>query len=116
MEQLTEILQRFTGDPGLPKPQKVIRAKWSTDEFSLGSIPFPMLKADKSDFDVLCAPLPNSAEPRVLFAGDYTEAQHWGTLNGARLSGLREAKRVLNRIKEIRGLEEELRGITPNSN
>lgn len=47
----------------------------------------------------LSSPLPSpcaeTPEPTLLFAGEATCPGHFGTVHGARLSGLREAERIL---------------------
>ena len=39
--------------------------------------------------------------PRVLFAGEATESSRYGTLDGAMLSGKREAERISTYLKTI---------------
>lgn len=101
MDRLIWVLQKFTGDPGLPAPVKLFRATWSTMDNFLGSTSFSQLATEELDFQELSQPLPSATSPRLLFAGEATHPQYWGTLHGARLSGLREAKRVLDRITEV---------------
>ena len=51
------------------------------------------------DFDKMSTPLPSAEDPRLLFAGEATSAAYLSTLHGARLSGLREAERVWERME-----------------
>lgn len=37
--------------------------------------------------------------PRLLFAGDSTICDHFGTIHGARLSGIREANRIVESVR-----------------
>lgn len=37
--------------------------------------------------------------PRLLFAGDSTVCDHFGTIHGARLSGIREANRIVESVR-----------------
>lgn len=37
--------------------------------------------------------------PRLLFAGDSTVCEHFGTIHGARLSGIREANRIVESVR-----------------
>ena len=60
------------------------------------------------DLDRLSAPLPSAGDPRLLFAGDATDPRHFSTLHGARLSGLREAERIIRRIRERENVEREI--------
>lgn len=36
--------------------------------------------------------------PRLLFAGDSTICDHFGTIHGARISGIREANRIVKSV------------------
>ena len=40
-------------------------------------------------------PWPKPASDRVLFAGEATQPEHFATVHGAYLSGVREAQRIL---------------------
>lgn len=105
---MTWILQRFTGDPGLPKPWRIHRSTWSTDLNSLGSTSYASLHTEESDFQALASPLPSETDPRLLFAGEATHEHFYGTMHGARLAGLREAKRVLERTGQVERIGKEL--------
>ena len=102
------VLWKFTGDPGIELPLKVYRDCWSMDPNSLGSTTYPLMASDEVDFQTLAAPLPSDADPRLLFAGEATSQKHFSTMNGARLSGLREALRVLEKIKTMEKMSREL--------
>jgi monoamine oxidase len=108
ISNLTWVLQKFSGDPGLPSPDRLVRASWSTDPHSMGSLCYPALISEEEDFCTLSAPLPSETDPRLLFAGDATHATFWGTMHGARLSGIREAKRVLDRVTAVDRIVKEL--------
>lgn len=63
----------------------------------------------EGEIEDLARPLPSTVDPRLLFAGEATEKRFFGNLLGARLSGLREAERILDReeckskiIKEVK--------------
>lgn len=101
-------LNRFTGDLGLPPPAKVARDTWSLDPYSLGSISCPLLNTDEHDFDLMASPLPNETDPRLLFAGEATSCRYFGSMNGARLSGLREAQRILDKVVQTEKMSKEL--------
>lgn len=38
--------------------------------------------------------------PRLLFAGDATISDHFGTIHGARISGIREANRIVKSVHD----------------
>ena len=74
--RLGKVLRTFTGDPGLPSPSRVLRAAWSTDRFSLGSVSYLGREAGAEDFGALAAPLPGEADPRLIFAGEATSERY----------------------------------------
>ncbi len=111
---LTALLQTFTGDPGLPPPRRLYRHAWSEDPLALSSVSLPTMSTEPADFDALAAPLPSAADPRLLFAGEATAGGGggggggFGTLHGARLSGVREADRVMDRMLAVDRMAREL--------
>ena len=52
----------------------------------------------------------------MLFAGEATSARHWSTMHGARLSGLREAERILKRVRDREQIGREIDRIANGSN
>ena len=48
LDELTGLLRKFTGDPGVPRPRRLHRHAWSTDPFSLGSASYPILATDSA--------------------------------------------------------------------
>lgn len=115
-DELTGLLRRFTGDLGVPRPDRMVRDKWSTDPDSLCSLSYPMLTTEEADFDTLSSPLPSEADPRLLFCGEATNRAYFGTMHGARLSGLREARRILDRMEVMDKMAEELEKISGSKN
>lgn len=54
----------------------------------------------------MAAPLPeesNDVKPIILFAGEATCAGYQSTVEGARLSGIREAERIIQMMKRQMG-------------
>lgn len=97
-----EVLTRFRTNKSLavPLPKTILRSNWSKDARFLGSHVFPSLQTDRNDVlnvqRALYATQPGTREPRVLFAGDSTaEPPLLGTFQGAQLSGIREANRIV---------------------
>ncbi|RWR99837.1 peroxisomal N(1)-acetyl-spermine/spermidine oxidase-like isoform X2, partial [Dinothrombium tinctorium] len=77
---LTNRLREYTDDQTLPKPDPYS---------SLG------LLSRSDDFTVLSEPLPSKSIYRLLFAGEATTLAGYGTMHGARESGIREANRLI---------------------
>ncbi|KAJ0184226.1 hypothetical protein K1T71_000649 [Dendrolimus kikuchii] len=99
--KLMALLRKFLGlyIKNIPEPTRMIRSTWHTNPYTRGSYTYdnvqtPQHPTARSD---LGSPLLDAAgNPRVLFAGEATEANNYATVHGAADSGYREAKRVLD--------------------
>lgn len=100
LQVLGTLLRRFSTSPDVPLPSRVIRHAWTADPFTLGTWCTPSVLATEEDLLTLAAPLPPPSEDgeagtsRIMFAGEAAEPENWSNLHGARLSGLREARRI----------------------
>ena len=74
----------------VPEPRTRHRTSWSLDPYARGAYTFIAAGATPADIRTLQEPLGD----RIFFAGEATSAEHWGTVHGAYLSGLREAARI----------------------
>lgn len=83
------MLRRCFSD-GIPTPRSMHRSSWSTDPWSRGAYTYIAVGATPADIRTLQEPVGD----RVFFAGEATSSEHWGTVHGAYLSGLREAARI----------------------
>lgn len=100
--KVTSVLRRFIGRYDIPSPIEVLRSNWGTDVKYFGGIPFLSTLSDENNIKQLAAPLfsdQNSNKPTLLFAGDATISQGFGTLDGARKSGIKEAMRIVELYK-----------------
>uniref|UniRef100_A0A1Y1KHR2 Amine oxidase domain-containing protein n=1 Tax=Photinus pyralis TaxID=7054 RepID=A0A1Y1KHR2_PHOPY len=103
---VTKVLRQFTGDASLPYPNTILRSKWSNDPYFCGAYSFMSLSSTVGHQCDLSSPLPGPCEPVppiLLFAGEATCAGHYSTVHGARLSGIREAERIIQLTKKIGG-------------
>ncbi len=73
----------------LPSSYKVTR--WDSDPFALGSHSYLTVGATPADYTVLA----NTVGGRIYFAGEATHIDQPATVQGAYLSGLREADKLL---------------------
>lgn len=73
-----------------------ICTRWGNDPFSFGSYSHVRVRSSGSDYDTLA----ESVDGRLFFAGEATIRQHPATMHGAYLSGLREASRIYQAMKE----------------
>ena len=78
---MSDVLRQFTGDPGLPAPDKILRQCWNSDPYSMGSGSYPSVTTTDDDFEHLLRPLPSDADPRLFFAGEATHSQYWGQVS-----------------------------------
>ncbi|WP_367289552.1 FAD-dependent oxidoreductase [Laspinema palackyanum] len=101
IEQLSEgeirsrvmgVLRRSYGDR-VPEPESMMVTRWSQDPFALGSYSHIAVGGDSGDRDILAEPIGD----RLFFAGEATSRDYPATVHGAYLSGIREAKRLINR-------------------
>lgn len=103
---ITRVLRQFTGDSTLPYPTTVLRSKWITDPYFCGSYSYMALNSNVGHQCDLSSPLPGPCEPCdpiLLFAGEATCVGHYSTVHGARLSGIREAERIIQLTKKHGG-------------
>jgi len=97
-QSLTTVLRQFVGDPCLPFPNFIMRSRWTGDPFVRGARSFLSLDSTVGQQCDLGAPLPDGCgtdDAVLLFAGEATCPGYYGTVHGARISGLREAERIL---------------------
>ncbi|XP_055332784.1 spermine oxidase-like isoform X2 [Paramacrobiotus metropolitanus] len=100
-----KLLRKFTGCSTVPEPEKLMREKWGSNPYTLGTYSFISAKSAVEGFTAedLAEPvffrkrslLGNEEVPSVLFAGEATFPLFWSTVHGAILSGWREAERLV---------------------
>ncbi|CAL8331482.1 unnamed protein product [Lota lota] len=105
-ETCTELLRRFTGNPDIPKPRRILRSCWGSNPYIRGSYSFTRVGSSGGDFERLAMPLPcadsTKAPPlQVLFAGEATHRKYYSTTHGALLSGQREANRLVEMYQDL---------------
>ncbi len=76
----------------IPQPRRVLMTSWSVDPFSRGAYAHLAVGSTPQHIAALAEP----EGERLLFAGEATSREHWGSAHGAYLSGMREAARVLD--------------------
>ena len=79
--------------PGeVPQPSAFRRTAWSTDPMAYGAASFQTVGSSPADRQALRAPVGG----RLFFAGEHTDSDNPGTVQGARASGLRAAAQVVS--------------------
>lgn len=76
---------------GAPAPTGSLVTRWGTDQYARGSYSFIAVGSSPDDMHALGEPVGK----RLLFAGEATNPEWFGTVHGAYLSGLREADRII---------------------
>jgi monoamine oxidase len=84
-----EILREMFG-AGVPHPVAITSTRWLDDTEFLGSYSYLPVGSGPEDMIELGQPV----RGRVFFAGEATVPEYYGTIHGAMLSGIREAKRL----------------------
>ena len=100
-------IKECTSLESLPPIVNVERTQWGINPWTRGSYSFLSNAASGSDFDTLASPLPSDSAGRkgapvlqLMFAGEATHRQFYGTVHGAYLTGVREAERLLKHLSE----------------
>jgi monoamine oxidase len=101
-EILANIMQRLTvmfAAPGetLPSPVEYRISRWAADEHSRCSYSYLKTGCTIYDFDNAALPVENS----LFFAGEHTSRHRFGYADGAYVSGLREAKRIISLYQDL---------------
>jgi len=101
----SELLREFTGDPEIATPYKITRHAWLKDPNILGSWVVPKTNTEKRDisiYETLLDPVPSADNPRLLFAGEHTHPLYYGTMHGARFSGIEQADRIIDHMIKLK--------------
>jgi monoamine oxidase len=102
IQKIMKILNKIFGkEKKVPEPINYKFTRWYTDPYSRGSYSYMKVGSTFSDIEILAEPV-----GRVLFAGEATFV-YPGYTHGGYLSGQREAKRIINYIKDMEGIEQE---------
>lgn len=82
---------RQAAGEAIPEPTRARVTRWGKDPYSRGAYFFPRIGSRAGDVAALSSPVGK----RLFFAGEATSAAFFGTVNGAILSGRREAAKVI---------------------
>lgn len=105
-EGITDVLRQMTGNERIPYPVTVMRSMWTSDPMYCGAYSYEFQYTSGIAQRDLACPLPgpsDSIPPILLFAGEATVPGHYATVAGARLSGLREAERIVQLTLRYKG-------------
>lgn len=75
----------------IPSPTNMLRTKWGQNVNAYGAYSFATNGSTSADFDTLA----ESVDNKLFFAGEHTSRKYRGTVHGAYLSGIREAKNII---------------------
>lgn len=76
----------------LPPATEIYRTTWSQDPWAEGAYSFPAVNESRTDRDLIGA----SVGAKLHFAGEACQADFYGTVHAAWISGQRVAERILN--------------------
>ncbi|XP_039435650.1 spermine oxidase-like isoform X1 [Culex pipiens pallens] len=97
------LLKKFFKNKVVERPIRMIRSKWSSDKNFRGSYSSRSLTTEalKTGHDKMAVPVKNSdGKPVLMFAGEATSEEYFGTVHGAIASGWREADRIVEYYEE----------------
>lgn len=98
--------QMLTGDSTIHRPSDLLRSKWSTNEYYQGAYTYLGLNSGTGHILDIAEPVPEpctQSPPVLLFAGEHTCHKHFGTVHGARNTGIREANRIISFTHQFKG-------------
>ena len=90
IEEIMVHLKAIYGNT-IPSPTKMLRTKWNSNEYTFGSYAFASVGSRTDKFEIF----QRSIDNKVFFAGEHTSRDYRGTVHGAYLSGIREAKKII---------------------
>jgi len=93
-EIITEIMRHLKDIYGaeIPAPTHMLRTKWSNNPNAYGAYSFTAVDTKMSHFEEMAEAVDN----KLFFAGEHTHVDYFSTAHGAYLSGIREAKKIIN--------------------
>ncbi|PPD73741.1 hypothetical protein GOBAR_DD29338 [Gossypium barbadense] len=96
--QVLRILKGIYEPQGItvPEPLQTVCTRWGGDPFSLGSYSNVAVGASGDDYDILAESV---GDGRLFFAGEATTRRYPATMQGAFLTGLREAANMAQYAK-----------------
>ncbi|KAK9507544.1 hypothetical protein O3M35_007374 [Rhynocoris fuscipes] len=103
---ITNVIRQFVGDGSLPPPIEIMRTDWSTNPNFYGAFTYIGKDSSVGHICDIMEPLPDNCDdipPIILFAGEHTSSKYFATMHGARLSGIREADRIIALTKKLNG-------------
>ncbi|XP_044284983.1 spermine oxidase [Varanus komodoensis] len=105
-ETCTEMLRKFTGNPDIPKPRRILRSSWGSNPYFRGSYSYTQVGSSGADVETLAKPLPYSESSKtvpmqVMFSGEATHRKYYSTTHGALLSGQREAAHLIEMYQDV---------------
>lgn len=80
--------------PNTPAPSHLLRTHWGSNENSFGAYSYTAVGTEMQHFDDLA----EAVNDRLFFAGEHTNIDYFSTVHGAYLSGIREAKKIMNAV------------------
>ncbi|MGE5703063.1 MAG: FAD-dependent oxidoreductase [Clostridia bacterium] len=81
----------------IPDPVNSRVTRWAADPFSRGAYSLHSPRSSAEDM----AALAEAVDNRLFFAGEATNPDHYATVHGAYLSGLREAEKILESMAAL---------------
>uniref|UniRef100_R4G3A0 Putative flavin-containing amine oxidase n=1 Tax=Rhodnius prolixus TaxID=13249 RepID=R4G3A0_RHOPR len=105
-EDFTRFLRQLLNNPTLPYPANVMKTKWSSCPFSLGAKTYIKYGANVGDICDLGRTVPDECDPEtpvLFFAGEAAALGAYGTMHGARMSGIKAAEQIINYTKKFQG-------------
>jgi monoamine oxidase len=101
-DECMKIIKKFLNNPNIPDPTHFYCSRWHSEKLIGGAYSFTSRNTDHiKDWEkILAQPIifesSNSEKNLLLLAGEATHAEYFSTVHGAFMSGIEQAKKILN--------------------
>lgn len=97
-QHLQSVMSKFKNDPGwtLPKLRRIVMTRWHSNPNFRGVYSYRNQTSDLQGITNkdLSEPVSVNGCPRILFGGEATDREHYGTVHGAMSAAVREVDRL----------------------
>ncbi|CAH1405018.1 unnamed protein product [Nezara viridula] len=101
--EVTRFFRRLLCDNTIPFPNHIIVGRWGTNSYCRGSTMYLTMNTTEDHLEEMKTSVPEDPVPVLFFAGDSTDSVYFNSVVGARLSGLREAEKILELTRKFNG-------------
>ena len=101
----TGVLRSFMGNTSIPPPNKILRSRWCTDQYTQGGYSYHckgdhLVRPNLND-DLARPVFDDNLVPKILFAGEAVSKKYYSTMHAARDTGISQAQTLLSFMEKM---------------